>query len=364
LSRIRCDLGAALILLLLAGPVLPASLPPIVAKFTLEHLAHGAVKNASPVFLSEDTLALLVRSVDHAASPPAPSGTAPTPRRSGTSKLAVLRLANEQLQILAETDSAYEANQLFSVSNGRLLIAGAREKTLYSPDLRQKWELGMKVLSKQFPQTGIIGEAKGEELFRLTTPPTSIDRATGELLAVSSDMLVYQTEDAIRTTTADGAERGSIQITPGTRYFNNVEIAGPARLYFSLAGDEHITDLAGKMIVRVQPPGGWGFRDGWSSDGKRLLFDRYLRNVGFGRRLVELIADALGPPLLEEANGEVVRVIDVSTGATCLNLESPHALLGQAGEYHADLSPSGSLVAIATSTELTVYHLPTICPNE
>lgn len=126
MSRIRCDLGAALTLLLLAGPVLPASLPPVVARFSLEHLVRGTVKNASPVFLSEDALALLVRSAE----------------RPGRSKLAVLRLANGQLQILAETDGGYQGDRIFSVSNGRLLIAGARQKILYAQDLRQKMGLG------------------------------------------------------------------------------------------------------------------------------------------------------------------------------------------------------------------------------
>src|SRR5262249_18996508 len=124
---------------------------------------------------------------------------------------------------------------------------------------------------------------------------------------------------------------------------------------------EHITDLTGKMIVRVRPPDGWGFRHGWSSDGSRLLFDRYLQRVSLGKRVVGAIADALGSVLPAEANSEVVRVIDVPTGAVCLNLEPPLALLGQGGGSHADLSPSGGLVAVATLSELAVHRLPTTC---
>src|SRR5947209_2731959 len=61
-------------------------------------------------------------------------------------------------------DRTYEGDQVFSVSNGRALIAGTRHKQLYSQDLSQKWELTMRVLSKQFPRTDIIGEggAKGQ----------------------------------------------------------------------------------------------------------------------------------------------------------------------------------------------------------
>ena len=264
--------------------------------------------------------------------------------------------------MLAETNKTYEGDRIFSISDGRLLIAGARRKYLYSRDLQLQWEEPMKVLSKMFPRTALIGEggSNGEKVFKLTASPMPITRR-GELLAVSDESLVYKTEGALRTLREDGVSRGSIAITPGTYYFNIVELAGPGRLYFSAAGDEHITDFTGKMMVRVHPPNGWGVRHGWSWDGKRLLFDKYQHNVSVGKRVVGAIADALGSVLPEEANAEVVRVIDVSTGAVCLNLESPDALLGQAGGYHADLSPSGGLAAVATLTELTVYRLPTTC---
>jgi hypothetical protein len=350
MSWIRCYTSTLLITLhLWAAHGMSASLPPAIATITFDRLLPGTVTNASPAFLSEDALVLLVRS---AAQPE-------------KSKIIVLRLVNSQIKLLAETERTYEGDQVFSASNGRFLVAGIRHKYLYSQDLRQKWELPMKVLSKQFPRTDIIGEAgsKGEKAFRLTTPPTSINRGAGELLAVSDDLLVYEAGGAIRMVTVDGVTRGSIPITPGRRYFNNVEVAGPSRLYFSIAGEEHISDLTGKMIAQVHPPAGWGFRHGWSSDGTRLLFDRYQHNVSLAKRVVGAVIDALGSALPEESNAEVVRVVDVLTGAVCFNLE-PGALLGQAGGYHADLSPSGGLVAVATSTDLKIYRLPKTCSTQ
>jgi hypothetical protein len=274
----------------------------------------------------------------------------------------VLRLANQQLDVLADAERAWEGDRIFALSHSRILVAGVRQKTVYSQDLRQKWNLVMKSLAKQFPRTEIIGEGgpKGARVFRLTSSPIPIRKATGELLAVSGETLLYESGDTIRTTSAEDVFEGSVRIASGTRYFNYVEFAGPNRLYFSIAGDEHITDLNGKLIARVQPPDGWGFRHGWSSDGTRLLFDAYQHTSSPAERALSAVADALGSTLAEEAKAEIVRVIDVATGASCFDLQ-PGLLLGDAGEYHADLSPSGRLIAVATLTDLTVYRLPAAC---
>jgi len=47
--------------------------------------------------------------------------------------------------------------------------------------------------------------------------------------------------------------------------------------------------------------------------------------------------------------------------AVCFNLGSPEKLLGRVGGYHADLSPSGRLVAVSTLSDLAIYRLPETC---
>lgn len=99
MSRLRW-IGSALTLFLLAGQCRSANAPPVIAKITLDRLLAGAVRNASPVFLSEDSFALLIQSEIQ-------------PQKS---KIVVLRLAKDQIQELAETDRTYEGDHVFSVS--------------------------------------------------------------------------------------------------------------------------------------------------------------------------------------------------------------------------------------------------------
>ena len=324
---------------LVAGPLTP------IASFPLDQVFPGA-KDSSAVFLTNENIALLLRST------------------STTAKAVVLQLAVGGLRITAETSAV--GDQLFSVAGGKPLIAERRRKVLYSRDLRQTWEMAMGPLSRQFPETAVIGEGglKGHKTFRLTTPPTPIQRGPGELLATADDLLLYQSEGHIRTATIQGAILGTVPIEPGHRYFNNVEFAGHDRLYFSAPGDERVTDLDGRAIGRIHPPEGWAFRHGWNSDGSRLLFDRYVHRSSIARRVLGAVVDAAGSTLPADANTEIVEVMDVSTGGVCFNLEMSDGLFGFAGGYHADLSPSGELVAVATPKTLDVYRLPPTCPKE
>lgn len=335
-----------LALLLVFGQADGLTTPSPIATIKLDRLIAGDVSDASPVFLSEDTLALLVQ--------------------SSKPRVAVLRLEGDQMRVLGKVATGYAAGQIFSVSGGRFLLAETRRKYLYSQDLQVLSELAITSLCKQFPRSDVIGEGgpRGRRAFQLTIPPSAIDENTGQLMAVSDEALVYSTSDTIRVVTIEGKTLGSIRANGLNRYPNSIEFAGPGHLYFSLSGDEHISNFEGTSIVRVQPPDGWGFRNGWSADGHRLLFDHYRSNLSLGERVIGVITEALGTVSPEEPNSEVIRVIDVSSGRACLNLESVATLFGKAGSYHADLSPSGGLIAVGTTHEVSVYRLPTVCSNE
>ena len=104
------------------------------------------------------------------------------------------------------------------------------------------------------------------------------------------------------------------------------------------------------------PPEGWGCRHGWNSDGSRLLFDHFIRTAPVLEKAFDRL---LGVP--EESTEKIIKVVDAKTGDVCLDLESPNKLLGAAGGYHADLSPSGRWVAVASLTDFSIYRLPDHC---
>lgn len=67
----------------------------------------------------------------------------------------------------------------------------------------------------------------------------------------------------------------------------------------------------------------------------------------------------MGPNV--QSTGEEIRVMDTRTGSICFDLDSPDHQFGEAGEHHADLSPSGRYVAVVDGNELRVYALPQAC---
>ena len=327
------------------GDVLPAS-EPIVA-VTFDRLLLGAVLDASPVFLSDNLIALLIRFTGPSLRP----------------KVLTFRLADSDLQKIAEVERTYEGDRVFSVSNNRLLVAGVRNKYLYSQNLALEWQAPMKALARQFPRADLIGEAgpTGEKLFRLSPVPSPVLRGAGEVLAVSEDSVLYEVEGSIRTTLPNGTVQASMMTGAEKHYSNMVEFAGPGRLFLSISGDERVTDLTGKRVVRVHPPIGWGSRHGWSADGTRLLFDLYRSSGSISNTLAGAVAGVLGSVYAEQASAELIHVIDVATGAVCFALDSPNRLLGEQGGYHADLSPSGRLIVVTSRSRIALYRLPNAC---
>jgi hypothetical protein len=124
-----------------------------------------------------------------------------------------------------------------------------------------------------------------------------------------------------------------------------------------------VVNLKGKVLYRRKRPDGWGFRIGQSDDGSRILFDRFTRHVGLLRNIAEgaVAFGSLGMGVEDEvSNGEQVTVIDSSIGRPCFTWSSRTELLPE-GDYHADIDPTGKLVAIMTSTTLFVFRLPSGC---
>jgi hypothetical protein len=239
--------------------------------------------------------------------------------------------------------------------------------TLYSPDLRDTWIVPRRerFVSQSFPRSATIGEWDRNHwaAFRLSPEMPLIREGSGQLLAVSDDVIVVRRDNTVRVEDHSGRLLGSIPVPPKTSGAPIAEVAGPGRLYLDFDNSHRIVDFSGKQIISIPRPPGWGFRHGWSSNGNRMLFDHYTRTGSLLERTIDRAGSVL-VPVPEEPNGEAITVIDTTTGSICFRMESHASLFGEAGQIHADIAPSGRLVGVATPTTFTVYSLPETCSGQ
>jgi hypothetical protein len=280
--------------------------------------------------------------------------------------LAVGKLTAGGLQFSARTRVPNVASAVFGTSNSAILLTSPRGvQYVYTVDLGNAQEYTIHNLQEPLVRSDIVGEDAGEwriagydrwNAFRITPALTQVGSGEGALLSLSDRYVVIREGDEIFTRTMDGHLLGSFRINqPGLRA--TVIALGPNRLYISNEG-ERIADFSGRELLRLRPPVGWGYRHGWSADGRRMLYDHYLKTAATLREFVKGFL-----PIPQNANGEEIRVVDTATGDICFEWNSPGQLLGLAGDYHADLSPSGRLVAAVNGTSLSIYQLPEVCAS-
>jgi hypothetical protein len=207
--------------------------------------------------------------------------------------------------------------------------------------------------------------------YKMERPRQQILAGTGRILSISDDAVAYFDDGTVHIEGMDGTTLGSFATpTSKTLNFGSYPIApkpiptlrflGRDRLWSENGSDVKILDFSGKTIQTLERPDGWGFRIGQSSDGSRILYDRYTRHVPLARKIEETAAAAMGVGADEESNGELVLVIDARSGKKCFEWNSSANLL-VAGQFHADIDPSGRLIAIITPTTLNIYRLPERC---
>jgi hypothetical protein len=307
------------------------------------------VLDASPCFLSDDLIALLVRS---------------GPLMHWTSRVFIVRRAGSELKLVASTNYDTEGDRIYAVPGGRVLVVGAQQSYLYSQGLKERWAMPFRVLSSSFPRSEMAAEFKeaGWTALRLAPTPQLVRAGAGQLLSISDEVTVSAVGASIQIETLDGRQVGSIPIGDSGRLRPMVRTAGPGALLLGYGLEERIVDYNGREIARLAPLEGWGFRYGWSDDGSRVLFDHFTRTLTFGMRVAELLTAWIGVP--QEANGEVITVQDARKGRICFRMASPKGFFGQSAGYHGDLSPSGKWVAVATLAELSVFSVPESCTGK
>lgn len=189
-----------------------------------------------------------------------------------------------------------------------------------------------------------------------------IAEGQGKLLTNTTNLAAYFDHGSVRIQSIDGKILGSFEV--GERHVPSISFLGEDRILFS--GTE-IRNFHGKVLRKLRPPGrALGEKTKVSTDGSRLLYDSFTRRVGLAQTIKD---DALLLPTMGmEAdgwvpNGEVVRVTDTGTGKRCFEWYRKENLLSPF-EDHADISPSGRLVAIMTRGKLAVFSLPDACTNK
>jgi hypothetical protein len=313
------------------------------------------VWDATLTFMSDDTLGLQVCQSQSISNCPL---------------LIVLQIFDGGLLTIAQRETSSGRVSLFRTEDGGMLAIseGERSSQLFSNDLTLKYQfpyspshvsLSSKIAAAYVPKDMYT-------IFRMCPQLDCIEevrRVSGELEAVSDDSVVIRDHDTIRVETLQGTPVSTFKVKSRAKCAIELQIVGQGKLFLQSCGPDRIIDLHGKELTRFRPSGGWGSRRGWSADGTRLLYDRYIRAVPLLQRVGEdsIAIATLGAGTVEErTTGEAVRVVDTTAGGICFEWKDPKGFMNE-GVYHADISPSGRLVALVTRGDLFVYRLPTTC---
>lgn len=255
---------------------------------------------------------------------------------------------------------------LFPAGDGNFISSLEQPSELLSRDLSAISDIPTKFVIPSVAGGTVAGDSHGFEswnIYRLTPAKALLREGVGELLSLSDELLVFRSNDEIRIERMTGQRLGSFAVPPRSTCYARALLLGPDRLYMNGCGPGRIADFTGKTIIEMPEPDGWGFRFGLTPGGHRILFDKYTRRISGLQRIAESVESVLtfGMGPIVTSKGEVIRVIDTNTGKTCFDLDSPEHQLGRDGEFHADISPSGRFVAIASTGKLSIYPLPEVC---
>jgi hypothetical protein len=256
---------------------------------------------------------------------------------------------------------------LFRLGQGGYFISSLRlPPEVLSRDLVHTAEIPTKFVIPPVDASTVVGDShvfEGWNVYRMTPTVALIRKGAGELLSLSDGPLVFRVNDEIKIKNIAGELHGSFSVPPRSVCRARALLLTTDRLYLSGCEPGRVVDFAGKTILKMPEPDGWGFRFGLSADGHRILFDNFTRRISALQRVVESVESVLtlGNGPVVTSRGEIIRVADTQTGKICLDLDTPDSQLGPPGGYHADISPSGRFIAVAGGNIVSVYSLPATC---
>lgn len=201
-----------------------------------------------------------------------------------------------------------------------------------------------------------------------TVPGTSltgeeIPAGQGRLLSHTGNLAAYFDQGIVRIYGSGGTLLGSFTVR-SSRTTPAITFLGKNRILLKGTRGAEVRDFNGTVLRKLKKPGkalGEGTRQ--SEDGFRLLYDSFIRRVGAIQTAVEkaLVIPTMGMSEDSEVpNGELVRVIDTESGNRCFEWYGKEKLLPPF-LAHADIDPSGRLVAILTKDTITVFKLADTC---
>ncbi len=237
---------------------------------------------------------------------------------------------------------------IFRSSDGGVLLSGV---------VRRR-ERGAVLLDQGLQTSRWIPKVPGFSAFG-----EKVAEGEGRLLGHSTNLAAYLDRGTVRIQSIDGKLLGSFGV--GERSLSAISFLGQDRILLEgRSGGPEIRDFNGKILRKLRKPDrALGERTKVSADGSRLLYDSFTRRVGPARTIME---DALLVPTMgmrgdgDVPNGEVVRVTDTGSGKRCFEWYGKENLLSPFLD-HADIDPSGRLVAIMTQGKLAVFELPDAC---
>jgi len=290
--------------------------------------------------------------------------------------LETIDLQGENPRLLARSDEFENYRALFRAPGGGVVLDHVRtedrqgavllDAALKSAQLFPK----IKFLDSRISTSGetFVEQLNGNlwVVSKMDRPPVRIRTGTGRALCISDDAVVYLNDGTVHVEGLDGKSLGEFGAGLSSERLLRVHLLGRDRLWFASGSVVEIRSFDGRVLRKLKSEDGWGFREGQTLDGSRLLYDRYTRHVSIGQRIKE---DATAIATMgmgvadEEANGEMVRVIDTVNGKQCFEWDGTAGIL-LAGDYHADIDPSGRFVAIMTRANLRIYPLPKDCSTQ
>jgi hypothetical protein len=251
---------------------------------------------------------------------------------------------------IGQMNDADHYHAMFRSGDGGVLLGGVVRRRAWGAVLLDEGLHTSRWIPK-VPGTSALGE--------------KIAEGQGRLLAHTTNLAAYWDHGTVRIQSIDGKLLGSFEV--GGKSSPTISFLGQDRILFELGSGLEIRGFNGKVLRKLKKPGrALGERKKQSEDGSRLLYDSFTRRVGLAQTIKE---DALVVPSMGMStdgyvpNGEDVRVIDTGSGKACFEWYGKEKLLPPFGD-HADVDPSGRLVAVMTQRALAIFRLPDTCATK